>query len=213
MRALLTILLIFGLGCGKLYIPPIPPEYTVGTCEMNPPDYRDMAASTVDIDAVGEIPNDPSEALAYCTKVITDRGWILADKPVLDESSRFARFTTTGPTELPVVLLGYGFKERPVDQKAGIMCHEAVHTFQYERLGTMRMAAIYAINEGTFAIEVPAYRMTFRVWVTQNPNTTHAQREEKAADIIANLYDNYGLTNMPRDCAITNGVAILMSDL
>lgn len=201
-------------GCGT-FIPPIAPEYDVDTCEMNPTDYRVMAEDTTDIDAVGKIPDDPAAALAYCTKLITSRGWVLVEKPtpkdyVEDEDSTEPNFTTTGPNELPVVMLGVGFKQRKVADQARTMCHEAVHTFQYQRMGTAKMTALYIIPEGRFAIELPAYRVTFRMWLVQNPKATLEQREKKAADIIVNLHTKYGLSPMPQRCAVANGVAILM---
>lgn len=213
MRKVIAGIIAAAMGCGTLYAPPIPPEYDVHTCQMYPEDYELMAKMTRDIEAVGTIPTEPQAALDYCTRVITNRGWLLVEKPPTKGPETFlSKFSHTFPSELPVVVLGVGFRQRSIESQAQTMCHEAVHTYQFERLGTGRLAALYAINEGAFSIEVPAYRMTFRVWATQNPNATRAELEEHATEIITNLYEKYGLGNMPRRCAITLGVAILMLD-
>lgn len=204
-----TLPLLLALGCAPLYIPPAPPTYTDGV----PSDrvYEDAARSTIDIDKLGVLPADPTLALEHCRALITDRGWTLVKKTA-DPGTQWGQFSTTSGNALPVVLLGSDWDARPVERQATTMCHEAVHTFQIERMGDAVILPTYLINEGAWSIEVPAYRVSLRLWRAHHPDATLADVEAKARDYATKLYDKYGLTNMPRQYAIDTAVAILMLD-
>ena len=204
-----TTVLLPLLLCSCLKIPPSPPTYD--GCTMIPDTYQKMAELTVDIDSIGEIPVDPAEALAYCEEKMTSRGWKIIIKTA-SPSTMWGRFATTLPGEIPLILLSSNWEDRPIARRAATMCHEAVHTYQFERQGTGVMAPIYALNVGTWAHEVPAYRVSIRIWADQNPDASVEDIEAQARSTMRNLYTKYKLNNMPERCAVGKGVAIIMQD-
>lgn len=198
------------LSCGKLYVPPVTPDYA-DDCTPSHTEYLDAAASTVDIDAVGEVPADADAAIAYCRQVIQGRGWSLVEKG--DASgSQWGDFTTTLGNLLPVILLGVDWQDKSKAAQAITICHEAVHTFTWDRMGDGKFLATYAINEGTWSIEVPAYRMSLRLWVALSPGLHRNAIEAKAHRYAETLVKKYKLNNMPETCAVEGAVEIMMRD-
>lgn len=208
MRHALPLLL---LASCKLYVPPAPPDYGED-CTPSDTFYEDKARSTRDISWSLEIPTEPEAALAYCENLLTERGWQTVSKGG-DPETQWGRFNTTLPSELPVVLLGSGYDSKPATSKALILCHEAVHTYQWERDTARVFAPTYILNEGTFAYEVPAHRVSLHLWNAMAGGVSEERLEQKARSYMDNLFTKYKLDNNLPACMKDTGVSILMEKI
>jgi hypothetical protein len=198
-------------ACGKLYIPPAPPDYA-DDCTPSDSFYNDKAASTRDIEWALDIPDEPAKALAYCEDLLTERGWQMVKKGA-DPGSQWGKFSTTLPSELPVLLLGADWDSKSTASKAITMCHEVVHTFQWERETARVFAPTYILNEGTFAYEIPAYRVSLWVWSSFTPSVTPQELERKARGYVDSLFTNYKLDNNLPPCMKETGVSIMLEGM
>lgn len=177
---------------------------------MVPPHYFEQAASDVDVDELGDIPSDPVLALEHCESLAAGRGWTLLKKGA-EPGTSWGDFTTTFGTELPVIFLSKKWDSLAVDEKALIACHEIVHTFTWERMGSRKFLPTYLINEGLWSIEVPAYRLTLTLWAAFNSATAGEIRAE-ARRLTNVLFDKYGLKRMP-ECMRARTEFLLYKDL
>lgn len=202
----LLLLFTVGSSCGQ-YVPPAAPDYDE---QCNPTDdfYLKLGQERVDIEALGDIPADPEAALLHCREKIESRGWVLVEKGG-DPETQWARFNTTLGNTTPAVLLGADWDERSVEQQAGILCHEAVHTFQWERFGDLKFLGLYAQNEGTVALEAPAYYVSMQVWKAQNPD---GDAKKQAQRYVTNLMEKYRIVYMPRACAEKQILDIILQE-
>lgn len=196
------------LGCPSLYVPPASPTYTDGVPDST--FYQDRAASTQYLDLVGDVPADAESAAVFCEAQIRELGWTLQPKGA-DPETQWGRFTTTSANVLPVVLLGTSWPDKTTEQRARTLCHELVHCYQWDDLGDGVFPPTYLLSEGRWSLEVPAYRMSLRVWKDQHPDATIADTEAQARRYATNLFTKYDL-NMPRAYAVETAVAIMMED-
>lgn len=198
------------LGC--VYVPPAPPTYAPDTCEPSDRTYLDLATRTRDVLWSKEIPEDPEAARDYCRKVANDRGWRFTTK-LAPPTNFWGRSATTGSNELLIIPLPQDFERRSVEAQAGTVCHEVVHTFQWERDTTRVMAPTYLINEGTWVYEVPAYVVSLRLWLRYNPGADAGDVEAQARRYTNRLWSSYDLANNMPECMKDTTVAILVDGL
>lgn len=196
--------LIFGflLACG-IKPPPGPPEYDE-QCAPSHDYYLKLAQATEDLD--GEIPLDsPEAARDWCRAGIEDRGWVLIFRGE-EEETRWGALT--GPNIAPAISMPGNFDQRPLIRQAELMCHEYAHTFTWDRLGDVTFGLVYAVRDGTWALEVIARRQQFRVWSGLSPDVSAEIRHEKAEDLMEALArEPYKLDN---PCFVQAGVPILL---
>lgn len=202
----LAVLLCFGLSC-RPYVPPAAPDYDEN-CQPSDDFYVQLSRQRDDIEALGNIPTEPSEALAYCKDHIESRGWVLAEKGG-DPETQWSHFSTTLGNTTPVVLLGADWDRRSIADQAEILCHEAVHTYQWERFGDAKFIPTYALNEGTLALEAPAYHVSLQVWKAQHPE---GDVEAKAESYARNLIDKYKIVYIPKRCAMKQALDVILQE-
>lgn len=93
---------------------------------------------------------DPVADLAFCTKVILDRGAEILTKP---EGLRHS--TAIGVA----VLLAPDFKDKSPRRQAATLCHEAAHIVWQRRVGLPMAAADYVSVSGRLSTEATAYAL------------------------------------------------------
>jgi hypothetical protein len=199
------LLLVMG-GCRTLSSVRVhaPPQYEDGV----PSDlhYEKLAVRTQEMAPDGFIPSDPHEAYELALAEIAKQ-----DVQVLPKAEagfeQWDRFTTAYPS---VILVAPDWDERSEVSKAATLWHELVHLREYDEYGELLMGLMYLTAEGRWAMEVQAYRETFRVYrIFGEPeeNIREAMRSRAEA-----LYDGYQLALMPREYAIEKAVEIWMLD-
>ena len=211
MRPLMLLLTLVLCSCGKFYLPPSPPEYGPD-CRPSDPFYEDLARRERDIKWALDIPDNPKAALAYCEGIANDRGWTFTTK-IAPPTNFWGSAATTGSGEIPIIPLPQDFDSREVDAKARTICHEVVHTFQWERDTVWVMLPTYALNEGTFAYEIPAYRVNLWLWSLFTPDATPDDLERKAIGYVNNLFAKYKLDNNLPVCMRDTGVNIMLEGM
>ena len=205
MRRIAAVSLVLGLlGCpGFTEGVPRPPTYE--ECKPSDPFYWDMANATVDMAGPAEIPSDPIEAFKVAQEQIDDRKVKII--PKVDGFEDWSRFNTTFPDTI------YTSKDYPNYSDAGkaaVLWHELVHVRQYDRHRAAKFFTMYAFAEGRWAIEVQAYRESYRVrrlWGDDEENIREAMRSRAEM-----LYKEYELWQMPEECAIQGAIDIWMQD-
>lgn len=210
----LAVVLAFLVMCCK-YVPPSPPTYD-DQCVPSHDHYVELAASTMYIDQLGDIPRDPLEAEEYCTELVESRGWKFVYLPGSDAEgdALWGSFGTTLPSEFPVIPTPANFESRTPEAKARFKCHEGAHTFQYEGEGTAPFLFTYSLGEGTWAFETQAYRVDFRLWLRFHPDATPAEQLEMATHYAGKVFGSpYNVENMPAKCGIEAATEILMRDV
>lgn len=181
-----------------------PPTYVDGV----PQDlhYEKLALRTQEMAPEGEIPLDPKEAYLLAIQEIEQRGVRVLPKGDSD-IEQWDQFTTTFPG---VILVAPNWEERSEANRAVVLWHEIVHLRQYEKYGPVLMGLMYLTSEGRWAMEVQAYRETFRVHrLFGVPEETIRKAMVSRAE---RLYVSYELGTMPRDYAIEKAVEIWMLD-
>jgi hypothetical protein len=120
---------------------------------------KKLAASTQFLVDVKEIPKDPEEAYHKAQRLIREAGWTFKTRSGKTKHGR--KFTMT---LRKVIWLASGWDDYPIWKKATILWHELVHVRQRERWGHSKFLRRYATARGRWYIEVPAYRMSIRVY-------------------------------------------------
>lgn len=205
---LLSVLLSSALfsitGCKSLGVRVhAPPTYADGV----PSDtyYEKLAAETTDMSAEGQIPSDPHEAYLLAKQEIDDNG--IEILPKAEGVEQWDRFTTTFPTK---IFVAKGWDEYTEDRKAVILWHELVHVREYDRHTPLLMGLMYVTAEGRWALEVQAYRESFRV--ERLFGVPEDRIRENMQATAENLYEGYELGTMPREYAIGKAIEIWMLD-
>ena len=181
-----------------------PPQYVEGV----PADtfYENLAQETSEMAPEGVIPPDPHEAYLLAMQAIVDNGIEIVPKAD-GGPEQWTRFTTTFPTK---IFVAANWEEKSEDVKAEILWHEIVHVREYDRHTPLMMALMYAVAEGRWALEVQAYRESFRV---QRLFGVPEERIRARMGLRAeSLYESYELGTMPHDYAIDKAVEIWMLD-
>jgi len=203
-RAAWTLLVTLSTACRAAHGIPRPPSYE--DCVPTHRFYHDLAASTEDMSAPGEVSSDPDVALDRVLDDLESQGIALVPKASGIED--WSKFTTTFPD---TIFLGRDFPTWSVAERAEILWHERVHVREYERLGVERFLVVYAFAEGRWALEVQAYRESFRVM------RTFGISEDVVLGLMRpraeSLYDNYDLDQMPRECAVQGAIDVWMLDV
>lgn len=203
--ALLTIALSFGLtGCPGLKVPlHAPPQYEEG--RPSDPFFEKLARRTSEMAPEGDIPSDPEQALLAAHEYLEERG--IRVVPKAEGFERWDNFTTTFPRK---ILVAKDWEEKSVAQRAEILHHEIVHVREYDVHTPLQMGTLYLVAEGRWALEVQAYRESFRVQrLFGVPEDEIRDRMEVVAEA---LYREYELGSMPHDYAVGMAVGIWMRD-
>jgi hypothetical protein len=204
---LLPLLLIFMLGgCRTLSSVKVhaPPQYEDG----RPTDlhYENIARRTQEMAPEGRIPADAREAYLLALDELEARGIKVLPKA---ESGyeQWDQFTTTFPH---TILVAPGWDELSYASRAATLWHELVHVREYEEYGELLMGLTYFTAEGRWAMEVQAYRETFRVLRILGRSEEDLRKSMHArAD---GLYEGYSLGSMPREYAVETAIDIWMLD-
>lgn len=209
MRTVLTSTLFCSLfllpGCKDLAAQVhAPPQYS----EDNVPSdlyYEDLAKRTSEMAAEGVIPSDPHEALLLAQQEIADNGIEIV--PKAGDYEDWTKFTTTFPTK---IFVSKGWDEKSEAGQAEILWHEIVHVREYDVHTPLLMGLMYVTSEGRWALEIQAYRESFRVQRLFGvpEDEIQAGMEPRAES----LYKSYELGTMPHDYAIGKAVEIWMQD-
>jgi hypothetical protein len=180
-----------------------PPQYADGV----PSDtyYEKLAMRTSEMAPEGAIPSDPHEAWLVAMQEIEDHG--IEILPKASGIEQWQKFTTTFPTKIYVSV---DWDEKSEDVQAEILWHELVHVREYDEHGELLMGLMYITAEGRWALEVQAYRESFRV------ARTFGVPEERIRDRMhpraESLYESYELGLMPREYAVEKAIEIWMLD-
>jgi hypothetical protein len=183
---------------------PRPPTWD-DQCKPSDPFYWDLANSMEDMAPDDLIPTDPSQALKVAEAEIAEAGITIEPKAEGLEDWEF--FNDTATTEI--------YTDKKFDSyndagKAGILWHELVHVREYERHEIQTFFVMYAFPEGRWALEVQAYRESYRVlrlWGMAEEEIKKRMRPRAEM-----LYDGYDLFQMPKECAIQGAIDIWMQD-
>jgi len=188
---------------------PAVPRYEEGVPTSS--GYDDLALRTSEMSSPGEVPSDPQEAYDAALAELERRGVRIIPKApdggAGDLIDDWSTFTTAFPT---VILVTVRWDEYTVRRKAEILWHEIVHLRQYEEFGPIKMGLLYAVPEGRWAIEVQAYRESYRMrrQFGDSEETLRKHMNPRAEG----LYRRYLLDSMPREYAINRAIEIWMLD-
>lgn len=180
-----------------------PPQYEDGV----PTDtyYEDLARETQDMAPEGVIPEDPHEAYLLAMQEIEDNGIEVLPKAVGIE--QWEKFTTTFPT---TIYVSADWDEKSEASQTETLWHELVHVREYDRHTPLLMGLMYFTSEGRWALEVQAYRESFRVkriFGVSEKDIRKMMRPRAEA-----LYKSYELGTMPHGYAVDKAVDIWMLD-
>ena len=168
--------------------------------------YEDLARATSEMAPDGVIPADPHEAYLLAMQEIEDNGIEIVPKAD-GHLEQWTKFTTTFPTK---IFVAANWDEKSEDVQAEILWHEIVHVREYDKHTPLLMGLMYVTAEGRWALEVQAYRESFRVQRLFGVSEERIQaRMEPRAEA---LYKSYELGTMPHDYAIGKAVEIWMLD-
>jgi hypothetical protein len=198
-----SLLISFGLiGCtGVAEGVPRPPSWDT-QCTPSEAFYLELASRTTELSQPGEISSDPLEALEQANLFFEAHGVDIRPKALGIEE--WSKFTTTFPDTIYVDKDLQG--EVSDALRAQIYWHEAVHVRQYEEFGPKRMAILYSFPEGRWALEIQAYRESFRI--LHLFGVSRDQILDSMPSRAEQLYDNYFLDPMPRECAGSKALEI-----
>lgn len=206
MKRLLAPLAVLSLtGCPNLKIPlHPPPQYGE---DGRPTDlfFEQLAERTEELAPEGEIPSDPAKALAAAHEYIASRG--IRILPKAEGIEQWEKFTTTFPRK---IFVAKDWDQMPVEVQAEVLWHEIVHVREYDKHTPLTMGTMYIVSEGRWALEVQAYRESFRVQrIFGVPEATIRERMRPRAE---SLYESYELYAMPREYAIEKTIEVWMRD-
>ncbi len=176
-------------------------QYTGSTrfdeqCRTEDPSALELAQSTADMAPEGHLPSDPTASRDKALDILESKGIRIVKKPKLEGHwGLWSRMTTTLPD---VIFVGSEWDSYPVVIQAEVLWHELVHVRQWERFGSSKFAFMYAIDESRWALEVVAYRESFRVLKTMGvlSKVLEAQMESR----MESLYTKYFLAVIPKQC-------------
>jgi hypothetical protein len=164
-----------------------------------------LAQDTQYLSQPGEISTNPVLALKQAQKFLDTSG--IKVVPKADGIEAWTEFTTTFPD---TVYVSKDFPTLSVAEQAAILWHEIVHVRQYEALGLKVFFAHYSFAEGRWALEVQAYRESFRVrrvW-GEDDQTLRSGMLGQAE----RLYSGYELGAMPKNCAVDLAIEVWSSN-
>jgi len=210
MRTVLTSLALgltlFATGCP--HGPPIdivgPPAYDESGVPSTP-FYEELANRTSEMAAEGVIPSDPHEAYVLAMQEIEDNG--IRILPKAEGIEQWEKFTTTFPTK---IFVAKDWDEMSEATQAEILWHEIVHVREYDAHTPLKMGLMYVVAEGRWALEVQAYRESYRVkrLFGASEETIRGFMRPRAES----LYTSYELGAMPKEYAIEKAIEIWMLD-
>jgi hypothetical protein len=210
MRKVLASLLVGSLflvgGCRTLSSVKVhgPPQYDEQGVPSDPY-YENVARRTSEMAEEGVIPTDPHEAHVAAMQLVEEAGVDIV--PKAEGIEQWEKFTTTFPK---TIFVAKNWDEMDEATQAVVLWHEIVHLREYEAHTPLLMGLMYATAEGRWAIEVQAYRESFRV------RRLFGQSEEeiqaRMLPTAEKLYEAYELGAMPREYALDKAVEIWMED-
>lgn len=179
---------ILTTGCLPFDVPQRP-SYDAA-CRPSDSTFVEMAASRRDLYPISKISADPELALGEALAEVKRRGLTLRKKKTTE--TILDGFSTTLPG---VILLEPDWDEKPMRDRAWKMWHEIVHAEQYDRMAPQRFLAWYAVPEGRWSLEVPAYTQTFALQLHfgEPPENVIANIEH----VARMMRTRYLLTEMP----------------
>lgn len=191
-------------GCpsGSTEVPSIP-DYIAGMPTHSY--YERLAYETSEMAPEGAIPSDPAEALAEAERLIEERR--IRILPKAEGMEAWGKFTTTFPRKIYVATY---FDELETPYQAVILWHELVHVRQYDLHTPKYMGLLYLVPEGRWALEVQAYRESFRVMRLLGMSDDAIKKQMLPTAEV--LYKQYELGSMPQGYAINKAVEIWMID-
>ena len=204
MKRTLLVFLVGLAGCPG-FTKDVPQAPTYNECTPSHSFDADLAASTEDMSVAGDFSSDPTEAKAQAEKILEELDIEII--PKAEGIEDWGRFTTTFPDKL---YLSTNYPSMSVDSQAGLLRHELVHVREYQRHGVSKFFTMYAFAEGRWALEVQAYRESFRARRLFGEDERSIQ--EAMRGTAENLYKSYSLDLMPKECAIEGAIEIWMED-
>lgn len=197
---------LFLTGCPALSSVKVhaPPQYEDGV----PTDtfYEDLALRTSEMAPEGHIPSDPHEAWLLAMQEIEDNGIEIVPKAE-GEFEQWTKFTTTFPSK---IFTATHWDQMDEATQAVILWHEIVHLREYDEHTPLLMGLMYFTAEGRWALEVQAYRESFRV--KRLFGVAEEQIRKEMRPRAERLYESYELGTMPREYAVEKAVEIWMLD-
>lgn len=167
--------------------------------------YEDLARRTSELAAEDEIPSDIHEAWLVAKQQIDDNGIRIIQK--VGRIEQWNKFTTTFPTKIYVAK---NWDDMSEAWQAIILWHELVHVREYDIHTALKMGTMYIVAEGRWALEVQAYRESFRVM--RKFGMPEKDIRDRMLPRAEALYEGYELGAMPHDYAISKAVEIWMLD-
>jgi hypothetical protein len=209
MKKLLAPALVFSLvvlgGCPNFKLPLHPPPTYAEDGTPSDLFFEGLAGRTDEMAPDGEIPTDPAEALRVAHEYIESRGIKII--PKAEGVETWEKFTTTFPRK---IFVAKDWEQMSVDAQAEILWHEIVHVREYDKHTPLEMGTMYIVAEGRWALEVQAYRESFRV--QRLFGAPEATIQERMAARAESLYTGYELGTMPHDYAVKKAIEIWMQD-
>lgn len=204
-QAVLVGALLSMAGCPNFKLPSYPPPAYAEDGTPSDPFFDQLAQRTSEMAEDGEISSDPEEALRVAHEYIDGRGIRIV--PKAEGLEQWEKFTTTFPRK---IFVAKDWDDKPPAIQAEILWHEIVHLREYDAHTPLDMGAMYFVAEGRWALEVQAYRESFRV------KRLFGVPEEEIRKMMGpraeSLYTSYELGAMPREYAIDRAVEIWMQD-
>lgn len=210
MRIVLTSLALgltlFATGCPHgLSIDIVgPPAYDENGVPSTP-FYEELANRTSEMAEEGVIPSDSHEAWLLAMQEIEDNGIRII--PKAEGIEQWGKFTTTFPTKIYVAK---DWDDKSEAIQAEILWHEIVHVREYDVHTPLKMGLMYVVAEGRWALEVQAYRESYRVkrlfGASEEAIRGHMRPRAES------LYEGYELGAMPKEYAIEKAIEIWMLD-
>jgi hypothetical protein len=93
---------------------------------------------------------------------VLDAGWDFKPRKGVALGAKHAKKFTM--TMRKTIWLASDWEDKHIGHKAAILWHELVHIAQRRELGDAKFLAMYATAGGRWELEVPAYRMSLRVY-------------------------------------------------
>jgi hypothetical protein len=179
---------------------------------MSEPYYMDLAQGTQFLAKSDEIPSDPHMALEKARMVISD--WDVDIEYKADGIEDWSKFNTTFPKTIYVTK---DFDKHQIEIQAVILWHEIVHLREYKEMDPKTFYEHYIFPEGRWALEVQAYRESFRVM--RLLGLSESRIRAKMTDQAESLYEGYELGQMvengpgiPKQCAVDVAIDIWLTD-
>jgi hypothetical protein len=127
--------------------------------------------------------------------------------PKAEGIEQWEKFTTTFPTK---IFVAKNWDEMDEASQAVILWHEIVHVREYDAHTPLKMGLMYLVAEGRWALEVQAYRESYRV--RRLFGATEEEIRKHMRPRAESLYTSYELGAMPKEYAIEKAIEIWMID-